>query len=127
MTDLKAGDRIACRVKSGSIVSAYTDYDDTITLEIVSCGNEGYYVYVPHFLYLNGTSALDASRARRLGIAPRFIGEKVIHVSPIQIAKIVSQMDGLKCDRCQDFHLMAEPNQPDGGFLCWSCRKNPYR
>lgn len=127
MSRLKAGDRVDCRVKSGSIVSAYNDYDEIRTFEIVAGDDEGYYIYVPEYRPINGGSTLESSRARKLNIASRFIGEKISYISVGQITRISYQLDGLKCDRCQDFYTMAEPNQPDGGFLCWSCRVNPWR
>lgn len=33
--------------------------------------------------------------------------------------------DGLWCQACGTFCPMAEPNQPDGGFLCYTCRTKP--
>lgn len=30
--------------------------------------------------------------------------------------------DGMTCKRCRNFSPMAEANQQDGSFLCWSCR-----
>lgn len=127
MVSLKAGDRVNCRVKSGSIVSAYNDYDEIRTFEIVATDGEGYYVFVPWYLPITGGTLLDASRARRLNIASRFIGERICYISAGQIARIAYQMDGRKCDRCGEFYMMAEPNQPDGSFLCWACKNNPYR
>lgn len=35
--------------------------------------------------------------------------------------------DGMFCRKCQVFFQYAEPNQPDGTLLCYSCRNNPYR
>ena len=35
--------------------------------------------------------------------------------------------DGMICLRCKEFFHMAEPNQEDETFRCYSCRKNPYR
>ncbi len=35
--------------------------------------------------------------------------------------------DGMFCRKCQLFYKYAEPNQPDGTLLCYSCRNNPYR
>lgn len=34
--------------------------------------------------------------------------------------------DGMFCRKCQSFYKYAEPNQPDGTLLCYSCRSNPY-
>ena len=34
--------------------------------------------------------------------------------------------DGCKCSNCGNFEQYAEAGA-DGVFLCWSCKKNPYR
>jgi len=39
--------------------------------------------------------------------------------------KIKSYPDGLWCQHCGTFCHMAEPNQDDGGFLCYVCRTKP--
>lgn len=35
--------------------------------------------------------------------------------------------DGMYCCKCRLFYQYAEPNQPDGTLVCYSCRSNPYR
>lgn len=30
---------------------------------------------------------------------------------------------GCKCKRCEDFNEYAEPNQEDGTFICYGCRR----
>lgn len=32
----------------------------------------------------------------------------------------------LSCRRCKNVAIHAEPNQPDGGFVCYSCRSYPF-
>jgi hypothetical protein len=34
--------------------------------------------------------------------------------------------DGMFCRKCRSFYKYAEPNQPDGTLLCYSCRSSPY-
>ncbi len=35
---------------------------------------------------------------------------------------------GAACARCDEFNDYAQPNQPDGKtFLCFQCRKDPFR
>lgn len=34
--------------------------------------------------------------------------------------------DGLFCQKCATFCSLAEPNQEDGGFICYTCRNRPY-
>jgi hypothetical protein len=36
------------------------------------------------------------------------------------------QSGGSVCLKCKTFINMAEPNQPNGTFICYSCRQNPF-
>lgn len=33
---------------------------------------------------------------------------------------------GLYCQKCGNYCPLSEPNQEDGGFVCYSCRNRPY-
>jgi formylmethanofuran dehydrogenase subunit E len=33
---------------------------------------------------------------------------------------------GCECAKCEEFYFFAEPNQPDGTMICWSCRSYPF-
>jgi len=33
-----------------------------------------------------------------------------------------SEPDGIICNKCMNFYHFAEPNQPDGSLICYSCR-----
>ena len=127
MAKLKAGDRVDCRIRSGNIVSAYDEHDAIYTFEIIAKDDEGYYLYVPYQTHLNGGSILDADRCIRMGIDKRYVGEKMTYINEGHVSRVAFQLDGMKCDRCKDFVIMAESNQSNGGFLCFSCRFNPYR
>jgi hypothetical protein len=35
--------------------------------------------------------------------------------------------DGCSCEKCREFVPMAESNQSNGTFVCYSCRMNPFR
>lgn len=34
---------------------------------------------------------------------------------------------GASCKNCSDFVPYAEPNRPDGSFVCYLCRSDPFR
>jgi hypothetical protein len=127
MLKLKAGDKVECRIKAGTIRNAYDEYDDVKTFEIVAVDNEGYYLFVPHYIFLNEGSVASEARCRSLGIDRAFVGESITYVLSAYICKVVSELDGMKCSRCRDFFGMAAPNQKDGTFLCRACKENPYR
>lgn len=40
--------------------------------------------------------------------------------SPTVVAKVRA---GCSCKKCDDFNEYAEPNQKDGTFICFSCRR----
>jgi hypothetical protein len=127
MASLKPGDRINCKIVAGVIVSAYQKYEEIRTLEIIGMDDFGYYLFVPQYLCVQNSVIVDHSRCRRIGIHPRFLGEQMCHIVEGMVYSIVQKLDGLCCERCQEFVPMAAPNQIDGSFLCWSCRDNPYR
>jgi len=127
MTKLKAGDRVDCRIKSTTIVSAYNEYDEVRTFEVVARDAHGYYLYVPHYIVLKESVIADKYRCNTLNIDYKFLDEHIIYISQSQIYKVSKIMDGMKCCNCQEFYDMAEPNQDDGTLICYACRFNPWR
>lgn len=127
MAQLKPGDRVDCRVKQATIVSPYKDYDEIKTFEIVAVDKHGYYLFVPEYYALRGTTKADKYQCKQLRIDLKFLDEKIIYIQANLIYKINYVLDGMKCCKCGEFYQMASPNQPDGTLICWSCRQNPYR
>ncbi len=39
-----------------------------------------------------------------------------------KVPGVDATLDGLTCNKCSNFFQYAENNQPDGSFVCWSCR-----
>lgn len=127
MTSLKPGDRIDCRVKSATIVSPYSSYDEVKTFEIVAKDDGGYYLYVPHYYHLKSTVVADEWRCKNLRIDKKFLGENIIHITDGLIYSVQERLDGLCCKVCREFYQFSEPNQSDGSLICYQCRANPYR
>jgi len=45
-----------------------------------------------------------------------------------KVSTLQSPRPVLRCSRCDEApHALAEPNQPDGTFKCWLCRKYRFR
>lgn len=127
MTKLKPGDRVNCKIKEGSIVIAYKDYDEVRTFEIIAVDEDDYYIFVPDYVFVKESVNLDHYRAKNLNIAPCFIGEQIAFISEGMIYQVSREMDGMCCDKCHDFIQMAQPNQEDSKtFICWSCLSSPY-
>lgn len=127
MVNLKSGDRVDCRIKDRVIVGPYDAHDEIKTFEIVSTDNYGYYLFVPRYIHINGSKTTDIFRCRQIGIEERFADEQIVYITESMVSG-VSKQDGMRCERCKDYVLMAAANQPDGiTFKCYSCRFNPYR
>jgi hypothetical protein len=127
MVSLKPGDRVDVRIKDNVIVKPTEKYDKIKSLEIVATDNFGYFLFVPHYIYLKGSCIADALRCKKMSINPRFVNEQVIYIFENLIVKAEPQ-DGMCCDHCQDHVLMAQANQLDGKtFICWACRNNRWR
>lgn len=127
MTKLKPGDRVDCRVKNGTIVSPYKEYDEVRTFEVVSTDKYGYWLYVPPYYNIKATAVVDQYRCKNLGIDKRFLNAEIVYIQENQICQISSILDGMSCANCGEFYHLAESNQEDGTLVCWSCRFNPYR
>jgi hypothetical protein len=126
MTKLKPGDRVSCRIKDNSIVSAYREYDEIHTFEIISVSEYGYYLYIPQYIVIKNTVLIDKYKCRAYNIDTRFLGEQMTHISENLVYKVEQKMDGMCCVICKEFYQMAEANQEDGTLICWACRQNPY-
>lgn len=127
MANLKPGDRVDCRLKNAIIVSPYKEYDEVLTFEIVATDKYGYYLYVPSYYFVKGTFKADTYQCKNLVIEKRFLDTEIVYIQENLIDKVSAILDGLRCKKCQDFFVMATPNQEDGTLICWSCRNNPYR
>lgn len=126
MATLKAGDKISCRVNDNVIVSPFREANDVKVFEIVAVGEYGYYVFVPHYIYIKDSKLIDARWCKRLEINLRFLDEQMAHITESMVYQIIQILDGMFCNICQQFFAMAAPNQEDKTMVCWSCRLNPY-
>ena len=124
---LKRGDKVEVHLKENEIVNRYRIFDESRVFEIVATDSEGYCLYVPHYLFVKETLVVDYSRACRLDIDPKFMGENIVYVLEDFVISVKSILDGMSCKKCQDFFAYAEANQEDGSLICFSCRSNPWR
>lgn len=123
MARLKIGDRVDCRIKSNIIINPYqNDFDEIKTFEIISVDEYGYYIYVPHYYYLSGTSKIDHKVCKDLHLDSKFLGDSTFYIRDTFIYKIHSIIDGCTCKKCNHFFYMSKANQRNGSFICWSCR-----
>ena len=126
MASLKAGDTITCFIKHSKVVCSYTDSDSQVDLEIVARDSSGYFLYVPDYIYLNNTVIISNTEIRLLKINPKFLGSKMLYIETSLVGKVRKILDGMTCVSCHQFYDYAEPNQPNGTLLCFSCRTYPY-
>jgi hypothetical protein len=126
MASYTAGDKVFCRIKDGSIISNDTEeFDEIKTFEVIASDTCGYYLFVPQYVYLQGTNSFSLHRCRKLGIDDRYTNEQIIYISENAIYNTIRK-DGMSCSICNNFVSMAEPNRDDQEtFVCWSCRTNP--
>lgn len=126
MGKLKPGDRVLCKIKSGQVINAYADdWDDKAVFEIVSVDNRGYYIYIPHYMFIKGGLKVNEHNQKTHHIDKRFIGEIILYITENSIVNVESCADGLTCDKCKEFYPMAQTDKKV--FICWVCRNYPYR
>jgi hypothetical protein len=123
-----AGDKIVCHIKNNKIVNIYEEvWDINKVFEIIAVYDNGYCIYVPISFYLEEVFELTISNHRKFNANKKFIGSKVVKIDDHRIFAIHSKIDGMCCNRCEEFYQMAEPNCEDGTMLCWLCRAYKYR
>ena len=126
---LKAGDRISCKLKESVIVSPYDSYEDIRTFEIISVdfNLEGYYLFVPAYIFIKNSAKIDNYNFRKLNINPKYIDEEYVFIGEKLVYEVSFILQGAFCKNCYNYSEYAEPNQDDGTLLCFSCRSVSYR
>jgi len=128
MTSYHVSDDVICKIRDSHIVLADTpDYDETKKFQIISVFEGGYFIYVPSLMSLKDSVKLDYYNIKDYEISDRYIGSTVYFLTHRHIVRLYSRNVGMACNRCKEFAMMAEPNQPDDTFICYLCRFNPYR
>lgn len=128
-TKLSPGDRVVCLVSAGAIINVYDDrWSDEYIFDIVCTYEGGYLIKVPSELVfkLRDSILIDNSNFDKFGADKRFIGDLVYYITDHKILSIYSKIDGMCCNKCQEFYPMAEANQENGTMVCWNCRKYPF-
>jgi hypothetical protein len=125
MLSLKAGDRVSCRIHQNIIVAKDSKYDNIQTFEVIAADDCGIFLFVPQYIYLQGSSRIDLARCQKLGVRPQFHDEMSIYILDNMVASVRQQMDGMLCKKCLQFFDYATANQDDGSLICFSCRKYP--
>jgi hypothetical protein len=121
------GDTVLCHLKGSTIVATYDpDYDTKRIFDVVALYNEGYLLYVPIDIVIDGSVYITAANCSKYNTHKRFIDSAAVHVSDFKIVRVCSTIDGMCCIKCEQFYSMSSPNQEDGTLLCWSCRMYPH-
>lgn len=127
MPRLNVGDTICCKIKSAVIVSPYKTYDEIKSFVIVATSEHGYYLFIPHYYYLNNCVVADKYRCKSLDIELRYLDENIIYIQENLVVSVESKKDGMTCKICKEFYPYAVANQEDDTLICYSCYQNPYR
>lgn len=123
MVSLKPGDRVVIKLKEDKLTNPYDDeFHSTKILEVIATGNNGYYLFVPHYMFVHGTFTADKYKCREMPLPIKYLGEELLFVSESQIYKVFSILKGMICSCCAEFYEYAIANQLDGSLICWSCR-----
>ena len=124
-------DIVYCRVRGNTIVSLSEKWDAEIPFVIVGISRDNFYILVvPKYYNIRHSWKIDKSHANDCNIDSKHIGHKALAVPLWKISKIIRktpvEQDGMVCHKCKKFHHMAEGNQDDDSFLCYSCKSRGY-
>lgn len=119
---LKAGDKVICRIKSGKVISSYSDFDEEREFEVIAALSTGYYLFVPDYYPIYDSFEITSRHIQNLNIDKKFTYFAMIYITLADIVKVSRVLDGLCCNTCNEFYKFAESNQEDGSLKCWNCR-----
>jgi hypothetical protein len=119
---LKIGDIVVCKVKGAAIVESFAEFDEIKLFEIIAFNYQGWHIYIPSYIVIKNSILITHKNHKSLGIDKRFIDGEALFITSSFIVKIDKVLEGMICDRCNEWFEFAEPNQENGSMLCWLCR-----
>ena len=75
---------------------------------------------------LNWTKQAETEETEVITNITDYNGTSCVWLDLLKIREVIA-LDGSTCKKCKDYCRMAQPNQEDGSFICFSCRNNPWR
>lgn len=137
--NLKLNDKLSCKTgKDGWLIdpkriSEYTDITDLNGSVIGICDNSHdifYMIPIDKNLKVLNSNVLDHElidnlkkfNCQWLTDIESYYTKKVVWVPSEKVFITAVKYEGSTCTKCNDFARMAEPNQDDGTFMCYSCR-----
>lgn len=127
MAKFRLGDIVSCRILASVLVGPYAEYDEVQSFAIIGKDDHGYYLFVPHYLFMKDTLIADRYRCHSLKISEKFVGEEMVYALESLLLGVERKLDGLLCRNCNELVAYAASNREDGGFVCFSCARNPWR
>lgn len=134
MQNVDIGDIISFGVKNKEITINYQDYNEIFNGLIIGKKTiyedvYEYIVYIPEYqrYFLNDSILIRHDHIKKYSIQTKFLNEYGAFIRKGNILNIIEKLDGATCNRCKEFNSKSEPNQEDGTFLCYQCRKDRFR
>lgn len=122
------GDQVICFVWRKSIIyPTYDVCDFKHIFEIIAADSGEYLLYIPDDVDLDNIIVVTKKILELNKINKKFLGVRAYKINEAQIKDLHEKLDGQSCMRCGEFYKMAEPNQSDGTFKCWLCKKYRWR
>lgn len=133
LTKFFIGNTVYCKIRGSSIILARDEnFETQLPFEIIGYdeANVKYVLLIPKYFSIKNSWNIIEEHLGKLHINSNHLDEKAISIYEDKIVSIKikkTNLDGMYCGRCKEFFPMAEPNQINGDFKCWSCRSNLFR
>lgn len=124
------GEKIFCKIHESTIVCSTSEaYEAQLIFEIIGIGENTskYLILIPTYYNIRGCWRIKEEHLEKFNINPNWLDHRALVVSEERVCHAANKGDGMSCARCKEFCPMAESNQTNGSFICFSCRNNPYR
>lgn len=125
-TNYTPGDEIICKVGYNKILDANSkDFEFTQPFDIICLSDSGYIILVSQSIHLTDSFTLTSKHCNIFKLNKKFIDGEAYYINDDHVVSVRSRMTGLKCNICEVFYEMAEPNDGNN-LICWSCRNYKF-
>lgn len=124
----RVGDKVFLKIKKINFVKASSiEYDALISLDVIGYDKDKvqYVLHVPCYYNVAHSWYIDNIHIEKYDLEPCYLDERGVFVYEDRIVRVElgnRSQDGMFCKKCNIFAQMAESNQYDGTFICYSCR-----
>lgn len=130
MDQITPGAYVECKIRGNSIVPIKEgNFDVVLEFEVIGFDRRvnRNLLFIPPFNSIKNSFNLTEESLELYNLQPKWLDYRAYLIGEERVVRIKyknTAMDGLYCGHCGEYAAMANPNQSNGGFVCFLCRSN---